>query len=53
MTVEELSKLYNTMLLIETKGESTKHMAICLDYLAALINRLSLEHVETEAESGD
>lgn len=32
----EFSKLYNTMLLIETKGESTKIMADCLRYVEQL-----------------
>ena len=50
--VEELSKLYNTMLLIETKGENTKHMAMCLNYLATIINRLAAENASAN-ESGD
>ena len=33
-----LRKLYNTMLLIETKGENTKIMAECLRYLEQLIS---------------
>lgn len=33
----ELTKLYNTLLLIETKGENTKIMAQCLQYLEQLI----------------
>ena len=32
-----LKKLYNTMLLIETKGESTKIMAECIKFLEQLI----------------
>lgn len=51
--VEELSKLYNTMLLVETKGESTKHMANCLNYLTALINREASKTAAAETESGD
>ena len=34
---EKLTKLYNTLLLIETKGGSTKIMAQCLGYLEQLI----------------
>ena len=34
---EELTKLYNTMTLIETKGESTKIMGDCLRFLEDLI----------------
>lgn len=32
----KLTKLYNTMALIETKGESTKLMAQCLMYVEQL-----------------
>lgn len=35
--VEKLSKLYNTLLLIETKGENTKIMAQCIAYLEQMI----------------
>lgn len=35
--VTELKKLYNTMLLIETKGENTKIMAECIKFLEQLI----------------
>lgn len=34
---ENLRKLYNTLLLVETKGESTKIMAECLRYTEQLI----------------
>lgn len=34
---EELLKLYRTMMLIETKGESTKTMATCLQFLEKLV----------------
>ncbi len=43
--VGELIKLYNTMMLIETKGESTKQMAMCLNYLSQLIEKCSSEPV--------
>lgn len=33
----ELTKLYNTLMLIETKGENTKIMAQCLQYIEQLI----------------
>ena len=33
MNKEQMTRLYNTMLQIETKGESTKIMADCLRYL--------------------
>ena len=33
----ELSRLYNTLLLIETKGESTKIMTQCLQFVEQLI----------------
>lgn len=35
----ELKKLYNTLLLIETKGESTKIMADCIKFTEQLIDR--------------
>lgn len=35
---EKLTKLYNTLALIETKGESTKIMAQCLSYVEVLIH---------------
>ena len=36
--VENLQKLYNTMMLVETKGESTKIMGECLKFTEQLIN---------------
>lgn len=36
---QELQKLYNTMLLIETKGESTKIMGDCLKFVEQLVNQ--------------
>lgn len=35
----DLIKLYNTMLLVETKGESTKTMALCLNFVQQLIDK--------------
>lgn len=35
--VNELTKLYNTMMLIETKGENSKTMADCLRFVENLI----------------
>ena len=34
---DKLTRLYNTMLTIETKGSNTKTMAQCLAYLEMLI----------------
>lgn len=36
--VDKLTRLYNTMLLIETKGENTKTMCDCLRFVEALIS---------------
>jgi hypothetical protein len=36
--VENLTKLYNTLALVETKGESTKTMAKCLQFIELLID---------------
>ena len=35
--VDDLTKLYNTLLLIETRGESTKIMAQCLQFMEQMI----------------
>ena len=35
--VEKLVKLYNTLALIETKGENTKTMALCLQFVEQMI----------------
>lgn len=35
---EKLIKLYNTLMLIETKGENTKLMTQCLNYTLQLAN---------------
>lgn len=35
--VDNLTKLYNTLLLIETRGESTKIMAQCLAFIEQMI----------------
>ena len=38
MNKEELVKLYNTLSMIETKGESTKIMAQCLQFIEQKAN---------------
>lgn len=35
--LQDLQKLYNTMLLIETKGKSTEYMGDCLKFLDGFI----------------
>ena len=35
--VEKLAKLHNTLSLIETKGENTKIMAQCLQFIEGMI----------------
>lgn len=42
----ELRKLYNTMLMIETKGESTKVMAECIRFTEQLINKVHEEETK-------
>lgn len=44
---EELQKLYNTLLTIETKGESTIIMADCLRFLDQLCHKCENIKVET------
>ena len=47
---EKLTTLYNTMIQIETKGESTKLMAACLNYLSGLIAETSVVTEEPKIE---
>ena len=47
---ENLKKLYNTLLLIETKGESTKIMAECLRFAEGMINESEREKTATKEE---
>lgn len=44
--VNELVKLYNTILMVETKGESTKIMSDCIRFIEQLINREKEKEVE-------
>ena len=46
--VENLQKLYNTMVLIETKGDSTKTMADCLRFMEKMI--VEAEQIEQKTE---
>lgn len=48
---ENLKKLYNTLLLIETKGESTKIMAECLTFTMDMIKEAEREKVSVEKNS--
>lgn len=48
----ELTKLYNTLMLIETKGESTKLMAQCLNFTAQLISQANAQE-QAKNETGD
>lgn len=52
--IENLTKLYNTLLLIETRGESTKTMAKCLQYIELMVEDLKKAngHVENPDEKG-
>ena len=45
---ENLQKLYNTLVLIETKGESTKILADCLRYTEQLIQHAPAEEQKKE-----
>lgn len=36
----KLTRLYNTLVTIETKGESTKTMADCLRYIEQMVTEL-------------
>lgn len=47
--VEKLTRLYNTLMIIETKGENTKLMAQCLNYVSGLINEASQQETQCAA----
>ena len=49
--VNELRRLYNTLLLIETKGENTKIMAQCLQFIEQLITNEQNKPVEVSEEN--
>lgn len=51
MLASDLVKLYNTLGMIETKGENTKIMAQCLVFTEQLINRAQELEAKTETES--
>ena len=48
--VEKLTKLYNTLLLIETKGENTKIMANCLRFTEQMIIEAKAKETATVEE---
>lgn len=50
MLTEKLLKLYNTLGCIETKGENTKTMALCLSYLEGLIAEEQKAELEAAKE---
>jgi hypothetical protein len=49
---EKLTKLYNTLCQIETKGENTKLMALCLSYTAQLINEVNAAPKQEDTSAG-
>ena len=52
----ELMKLYNTLMLVETKGESTKTMGTCLQFLENLIAKIRSDENQAKnvkEEGGD
>lgn len=55
--LENLTKLYNTLMLVETKGESTKLIADCLRFTEQLImaekERASMPVVTAEPRTED
>lgn len=50
---EKLRKLYNTLALIETKGDGTKLMANCLLYTEQLISEAVAEEARRAEVQGD
>lgn len=49
MLASDLVKLYNTLGMIETKGENTKIMAQCLVFTEQLVNQA--QELETKMQS--
>lgn len=47
---EKLTRLYNTLAMISTKGEDTKIMAQCLNFTQLLINEAHNSQGSKEAE---
>ena len=45
---ENLIKLYNTLSLIETKGENTKLMAQCMVFVEQLANEAKMDEMQAE-----
>ena len=48
---QKLQKLYNTLLLIETKGENTKIMSQCLCYLEQLVKEVMDEQAKANTQN--
>lgn len=51
--VEKLTKLYNTLLLVETKGDSTKIMANCLRFTEQMIVEAKTKEAAQVEESSE
>ena len=51
--VNDLSKLYSTLKMIETKGENTVYMAYCIRFLEQLIAKAKAKSEETEVANDD
>ena len=51
--IENLTKLYNTLLLVETKGESTKVMAGCLRFTEQMIQEAKSKAVKDQVPAKD
>ena len=51
--VEKLAKLYNTLMLIETKGENTKYMAQCLNYVNGLMHECAAKKEAEHEKVGE
>lgn len=50
---ENLAKLYNTLSLIETKGENTKIMAQCLQFIEQMIQSEVTKNTESATPKED
>lgn len=49
----KLRKLYNTLLLVETKGDSTKIMGECLKFVEQLISEAHTTEIKAAEEKNE
>lgn len=50
---QKLMKLYNTLMLVETKGESTKIMGTCISYIEQMIKEEQEKSARNDNEKAE